>query len=272
MILPLPWVLMRLMAVHAHPDDESGKGAATTARYAAEGAEVLVVTCTGGERGEVLNPRMDTPEVRANLPEIRRREMTTAREILGVRQRFLGFADSGMREPLPPGCFARVSSDLAVARLVAVIREFRPQVMVTYDETGGYPHPDHIKTHEVAVAAFDAVAGTSHEISKLYYLCTFTREWFQAMHDALGPESPMEPVLAELPDTPSKITTRIRCEEFFAARDRALLAHATQIDPESGFMLHSRDVERVVWPTEDYYLARSFVPVELPEDDLFAGL
>jgi mycothiol S-conjugate amidase len=265
---------MRLMTVHAHPDDESSKGAATMARYAAEGAEVLVVTCTGGERGDVLNPRMDTAEVRANLPAIRRREMAAAREILGVRQRFLGFVDSGMREPLPAGCFARVPLDVAVRRLVAEIREFRPHVLVTYDETGGYPHPDHLRTHEVAVAAFEAVAGTPWAIPKLYYTCAFSRAWFQALHDALGPGSPMEPVLAELPDLPPKfeVTTRIRCADQFAVRDRALLAHATQIDPDNGFMVHSRDIERAVWPTEDYHLARSLIPVELPEDDLFAGL
>ncbi|WP_027945152.1 mycothiol conjugate amidase Mca [Amycolatopsis taiwanensis] len=265
---------MRLMAVHAHPDDESSKGAATLARYRAEGAEVLVVTCTGGERGDVLNPRLDRPEVWAGLPAIRQREMAAACEILGVRQQFLGFVDSGMREPLPPDCFARVPLDEAVDRLVTVINEFRPQVMVTYDETGGYPHPDHIRTHEVAMKAFEAVAGTSYEVSKLYYTCAFRREWFQAMHDAMGPKSPMGPVLAELPDTPPKwpVTTRIRCEEFFAIRDRAMLAHATQVDLDSGFMLHDRDVERAVWPTEDYHLARSLIPVDLPEDDLFAGL
>jgi mycothiol S-conjugate amidase len=265
---------LRLMAVHAHPDDESSKGAATTARYVREGAEVLVVTCTGGERGDVLNPRLDRPEVRADLPAIRRREMAAAREILGVRQRFLGFVDSGMREPLPEGCFAVIPLAEAVSALVETIREFRPHVMVTYDETGGYPHPDHIRTHEVAAAAFDEVAGTEWQVSKLYYFSAFTREWFQAMHDALGPESQLGPVLAELPDTPPKfpVTTRVRCADHFDIRDRALLAHATQVDPESGFMVHPRAVERAVWPTEDYHLARSLVPVSLPENDLFAGL
>src|SRR4051794_1926605 len=117
---------MRLMVVHAHPDDESSKGAATTARYAREGVEVLVVTCTGGERGDVLNPGLDRPEVRADLPAIRRREMAAAREILGVRQRFLGFADSGMGDPLPEGCFALAPLAEAVSALVEAIREFRP--------------------------------------------------------------------------------------------------------------------------------------------------
>ncbi len=101
---------LRLMAVHAHPDDESSKGAATMARYVAEGVEVLVVTCTGGERGSILNPKMDRPDILENIGEVRRQEMAKAREILGVEQRFLGFVDSGLpedeNEPLPDGCFA----------------------------------------------------------------------------------------------------------------------------------------------------------------------
>jgi mycothiol S-conjugate amidase len=266
---------MRLMAVHAHPDDESSKGAATMARYVAHGAEVMVVTCTGGERGSVLNPRLDRPEIRANLPAVRRREMAAAREILGVRHRFLGFVDSGMSGELPAGCFARQPLEVAVRPLLEAIREFRPQVLITYDETGGYPHPDHIRTHEVAVAAFDAAAGTPWQVSKLYYPCAYQRPWFQAMHDAMtarGIASQMGPVLAELPETHLPVTTRIRCEEYFEVRDRALLAHATQVDPGTGFLAHPRDLEREVWPTEDFSLARSFVPVELPEDDLFAGI
>ena len=152
---------LRLLAVHAHPDDESSKGAATMAKYVAEGARVLVATCTGGERGSVLNPAMDRPEVWARLPEIRVEEMNRAREILGVEQEFLGFVDSGLPEgdplpPLPEGCFALVPLEEAAAPLVALIRRFRPQVVTTYDERGGYPHPDHIKTHDISVYAFEA--------------------------------------------------------------------------------------------------------------------
>src|ERR1700712_3294795 len=120
---------MRLMTTHAHPDDESSKGAATMARYAAEGAEVLVCTFTGGERGDVLNPRMDRPEVHRDMAKIRRQEMEAAKQILGVQQRFLGFVDSGLPEngePLPEGCFGLVPLETAAAPLVAVIREFRP--------------------------------------------------------------------------------------------------------------------------------------------------
>src|SRR5690348_12038357 len=132
---------LRMMAVHAHPDDESSKGAATMARYVAEGADVLVVTCTGGEAGSVLNPAMDRPDVRDRLPEIRREEMDRAREILGVKQEWLGFLDSGLPEgdpppPLPDGCFALVPAQEAAIPLVRILREFRPHVVTTYDENG----------------------------------------------------------------------------------------------------------------------------------------
>lgn len=207
---------LRLLTVHAHPDDESSKGAATLARYAAEGVEVLVATCTGGERGSVLNPALDRPEVRADLTRIRREEMEAAREILGVRQQFLGFVDSGMpgpEEPLPEGCFAAQPLEVAAAPLVALIREFRPHVVITYDETGGYPHPDHVMTHKVAVEAFEAAAdpkrhpeaGEPWQAAKLYYHLALSRVWFQTLHDAMterGVASEMGELLAGWPDTP----------------------------------------------------------------------
>jgi mycothiol S-conjugate amidase len=275
---------LRLLSVHAHPDDESSKGAATLARYAAEGVDVLVATCTGGERGDILNPALDTPETRANLPQIRRREMAAAAEILGIRQRFLGFTDSGLPaegEPLPEGSFATLPLEEAAAPLVALIREFRPHVVITYDESGGYPHPDHIRTHEVTVEAFSAAAdptrysGTPWRPQKLYYQAVLSRSWFQAIHDATlaaGLDSAMGDVLAELPaEDEVPVTTRIRCEAYFATRDQALLAHATQVDPAHPFFAHSREIERKVWPYEDYHLAYP-KPGPEPEDDLFEGV
>jgi mycothiol S-conjugate amidase len=282
---------LRLMHVHAHPDDESSKGAATTAKYVAEGVAVLVVTCTGGERGSILNPNMDRPDILTNLGKIRRQEMARAREILGVAQEWLGFVDSGLPEgdpppPLPEGCFASVPLPEATERLVRVIRSFRPHVMTTYDENGGYPHPDHIRCHEVAVAAYEAAAdpyayanaGKSWSVAKLYYHHGFHRERTQALHDAMlarGLESPYAERLAQWkrdPEHAARITTRVTCVEYFLVRDRALLAHATQIDPEGPWFAVPLEVHQQAWPTEDYELARSRIPVELPETDLFAGL
>src|SRR3954453_3065900 len=148
------------MAVHAHPDDESSKGAATMAKYVSEGVDVLVVTCTGGERGSILNPKLQGDKyIEEHIHEVRAKEMAEAREILGVRQEWLGFVDSGLPEgdptpPLPDGCFALEDVDVAAERLVRLIRTFRPHVITTYDENGGYPHPDHIMTHKISVGGF----------------------------------------------------------------------------------------------------------------------
>ena len=286
---------LRLMAVHAHPDDESSKGAASTARYVAEGVDVMVVTCTGGERGEVLNPKLaDDPDIAANLSEVRRREMDRAREILGVRQEWLGFVDSGYledyrvedRDKLPDGCFARVPLGDAAAPLVALMRSFRPHVVTTYDEEGGYPHPDHIMCHDVSVAAFEAAADPTHrpdlgdpwQPSKLYYHHGFHRERFEVLHQAMldaGLESPFREWLDEWVDRPGdedRITTRVPCAEYFPVRDDALRAHATQIDADGWWFGVPMEVQQQAWPTEEYERARCFVDAPLPEDDLFAGL
>ncbi len=282
---------LRLMHVHAHPDDESSKGAASTARYVAEGVAVRVVTLTGGERGSVLNPAMDRPDVWASIAQIRRAEMDEARRILGISQEWLGFVDSGFPEgdpppPLPDGSFAALPLDEPVRRLVASIRRFRPHVVTTYDENGGYPHPDHVRCHEVTVAAVDAAgdpqafpeAGAPWAPLKLYYHHAFHRQRTQALHDEMlrrRLESPYAQRLAEWPDDPDhdrRITTRVPCAEYFAVRDAALLAHATQIDPDGAWFACPREVHQAAWPTEDYELVRSLVPTVLPEDDLFAGV
>jgi mycothiol S-conjugate amidase len=278
------------MAVHAHPDDESSKGAATMARYVAEDVDVLVVTCTGGERGSILNPAMDRPEILENIGAVRQEEMARAREILGVRQHWLGFVDSGFPEgdplpPLPEGCFALEKLEEAAEPLVREIREFRPHVVLTYDEKGGYPHPDHVKCHEISVEAFEAAgdpdryqgAGEPWQPLKLYYHMTFTRDRMVALHEAmheLGLDSPYEDWLKRVEERPQpwEVTTRVPCADHFETRDRALLAHATQIDPNGFWFAVPLEVQRKAWPTEDYHLARSLVDTELPEDDLFAGI
>ena len=279
---------LRLMHVHAHPDDESSKGAASTARYVAEGVDVLVVTVTGGEAGSVLNPAMDRPQVWANISDIRRAEMDRAREILGIRQEWLGYVDSGFPEgdPLPPGCFALVPLEESAGRLVEVIRRFRPHVVTTYDEKGGYPHPDHVRCHEVAVEAFDAAgdasrypqAGQAWAPMKLYYHHAFHRQRTQALHEEMlrrGLDSPYAERLEQWvpdPEHDNRVTTLVPCAEFFATRDAALLAHETQIDPHGAWFACPREVHEAAWPTEDYELVRSTVPTRIPEDDLFAGI
>jgi mycothiol S-conjugate amidase len=273
---------LRLMAVHAHPDDESSKGAAMMAKYVAEGVDVLVVTCTGGERGSVLNKKLDRPEVLANISEIRRAEMDRAREILGVKQAWLGFVDSG----LPEGCFALAEMDDAVGALVARIREFRPQVITTYDENGGYPHPDHIMTHKISVEAFDAAgdpdrfpdAGEPWQPLKLYYNMGFNRGRVVALHEgmlAAGLESPYAEWLKEWEDREDRgdrVTTRVPAADYFERRDDALRAHATQVDPEGFWFKIPLEIQQKVWPTDDFELARSLVDSTTPEDDLFAGI
>jgi mycothiol S-conjugate amidase len=281
---------LRLMAVHAHPDDESSKGAATLARYVDEGAQVLVVSCTGGERGDILNPKLkDSPELKRDMAQVRRQEMAKAVEALGVQHSWLGFVDSGLPEgdplpPLPDGCFALEPLETASEPLVRLVREFRPHVITTYDENGGYPHPDHIMCHKVSVEAFEAAGdpqrytGTGDPWTplKLYYDRGFNKRRMNLMHETLlaeGLESPFAEWMERVKDWPDPvITTQVQCADWFSRRDAALLAHATQIDPDGWFFSIPREIQQRVWPTEDYQLVRSLVDSPTPEDDLFAGI
>lgn len=283
-----PLAGLRLMHVHAHPDDESSKGAASTAKYVAEGVEVHVATCTGGERGSILNPAMERPGVLENIAAIRSAEMDRAREILGITQDWLGFVDSGMPDDpadLPDGCFARVPLEEPVEALVRLIRRVRPHVMTTYDERGGYPHPDHIRCHEVSMAAYAAAAdpeqfphaGEPWQVLKVYYQFTFSRPRMAALHQAMldrGLESPYTEWMSHPADPAwdARVTTRVPSAEYFAVRDAALLAHETQIDPDGFWFAVPREIQEEVWPTEDFQLVDSRVPTTLPEDDLFAGI
>lgn len=280
---------LRLLHVHAHPDDESSKGAATTAYYVAQGVDVLVATCTGGERGSILNPKLDSPENWRNLAALRSAEMSRAAEILGIRQVWLGYVDSGMPEEgeeLPADAFARLDPALAAGPLVKVIREFRPHVLTTYDESGGYPHPDHIQCHRVSMAAVDAAAdpcawpehGEPWQVPKVYFDMTLHRGRYAALDAAMHEAGLARPYAewladwAEDPDRLSRLTTFVPCADYFGVRNEALLAHATQIDPDGRWFAVPLEIQRAGWPTEDYQLVRSTVPVELPESDLFAGL
>jgi mycothiol S-conjugate amidase len=269
------------------------------AMYAAAGVEVMVATCTDGSRGDIQNPAVEgEPHPKRDMAGARRLEMDQAAKVLGIQQRWLGFTDSGLPEgdplpPLPAGSFAVQPLERAAAPLVRLVRDFKPQVIVSYDENGGYPHPDHIMAHRVAVEAFAAAgdparypdAGAAWEPSKLYYDRAFSPDRFRALHFALeeaGLQSPYAQRLAAWLETDAEghtppqgahaTTTQIDCGDFFEARDDALRAHRTQVDPLGFFFAVSAEMQRRVWPWEDYSLIESRVPAELPEKDLFAGL
>jgi mycothiol S-conjugate amidase len=280
------------MFVHAHPDDESSKGAATMARYAKEGHRVSVVTCTDGGAGDILNPAMDRLGVKERMVEIRQEELAEALAILGVTDHWwLGYPDSGYVEGfagdgtlLDPDCFYNAPMDEAVERLVRIVRAEKPDVLVTYPEGGGYPHPDHIRCHDITVAAFDAAsdparypgAGAPWQVTKLYYMGAFNRRKVEALHAACGERGIESPFTGWLerwdPDEKDPSTTRIDVGDFLGHRTRALIAHATQVDPAGMWFKLPDEVIREVYPWEDYTLARSLVPTDLPEDSLFAGL
>jgi mycothiol S-conjugate amidase len=279
---------LALLTIHAHPDDESSKGAGSVARYTAEGVRAVLVCCTGGEQGDILNPAMDTPEVRANLPDVRMRELEDAAKIIGYDEVvLLGYRDSGMPDTPAnedPRSFARADLADAVGRLVAIIRRVRPQVVVTYPEDQqGYPHPDHLRVHEVTLPAVDAAAdpsaypeaGEPWRVAKIYY-SAWSRARIVATHEKyleLGLESPFDDKWFERPSNDEEITTRVDTSAVPEVRRLALLAHATQVDPTSKFWFGlPPEVADLIYPIDDYTLARTTVETTLPEDDLFAGL
>jgi mycothiol S-conjugate amidase len=283
---------LHAMFVHAHPDDESSKGAATMARYAKEGYRVSVVTLTDGSRGDILNPAMDVPGVLDRMTEIRQEEIARALQILGVEEHhWLGYVDSGYVEGfagdgslLEPDCFYNADLDEAVRRLVGIIRAERPHVLGTYPEGGGYPHPDHIRCHDVTVAAFDAAAdaerfpdaGPPWTAQKLYYVGAFNRRKVEALHAACGERGLESPFTGWLerwdPDEVDPTTTSIEVADYLPQRSQALIAHATQVDPNGMWFSIPDEVVADVYPYEDFELARSRVDTEVPEDSLFAGL
>ena len=213
---------LRLMAVHAHPDDESSKGAATMAQVRRRRAhDVLVVSCTGGERGDVLNPQLkEDAHILRDLAQVRRDEMAAAQAILGVEHTWLGFVDSGLPEgdplpPLPEGCFALEPLEVTTEALVREIRRFRPHVVTTYDENGGYPHPDHIMSHTVSMAAFvaagdaDGLPARGRAVAAAEALlqpAASAKARIEAFHEALtalGEESPYAEWLEQLEAAPT---------------------------------------------------------------------
>jgi mycothiol S-conjugate amidase len=277
-----------LLTVHAHPDDEASKGPGTVATYHAAGVRTVLVTCTGGEEGDILNPAMDTPAIRADIAGVRARELESAAQIIGYDDVvMLGYRDSGMKDSeanKDPRCFAAADLDDAVERLVEVVRRERPQVMIAYGEDhSGYPHPDHIRAHEISLAAFSAAAdpdaypaaGEAFQPLKLYYTVWSARR-IRAMHEKfleLGLESPFDERWLSRGGDDDEITTSIDISGFGDVRREALLAHATQVDPTSKFWFGlPPEIARSVHPYDDYVLAQSLVETELPESDLFAGI
>jgi mycothiol S-conjugate amidase len=284
---------LRLLSVHAHPDDEASKGAGTVAAYADQGIRSVLVCCTGGEAGDILNPAVDTPEVRANLHDVRKAELQASVDAIGYAQLYLlGYHDSGMPDTetnARSDNFANAPLDEAVGRLVEIIRSEQPQVIVTYAEDRKfYPHPDHIRVHEISVPAFEAAgsperfpdAGEPWQPSKMYYT-GWSRRRIVALHEAYearGEESPFAQWFErDFPDDDEvPFTTEIDVGDYLHRRRAALLAHRTQVDPEGFWMRLPDDVIRDVFPWEEYVLARSLVDTGVPEgeleDDLFAGL
>lgn len=277
-----------LLSIHAHPDDEASKGAPTVAKYKTEGVRAVLVTCTGGEEGDILNPAMDRPEIRADLAAVRKRELEAASALIGYDELvLLGYRDSGMPDSeanARPDAFANADLDEAVARLVKIIRREQPQVILTYgDDQQGYPHPDHLRVHDISLPAFDLAGDHTYRPDlgepftplKMYY-SVWSRARVEATHAKfveLGLESPFSDDWFTRPSQDDRVTTSIDIEPWFDVRLEALLAHATQVDPESAFWFGlPREIARTVHPFEDYILAHSRVETSVPETDLFAGI
>jgi len=279
-----------LLSVHAHPDDEASKGAPTVAKYHAEGVHTVLVTATGGEEGDILNPAMDTPEVRADIGRVRMAELKAATEIIGYDDTvLLGYRDSGMPDTEAnknPASFGQAPLDEAVEKLVAIIRRTRPQVVITYGEDhSGYPHPDHIRVHQISVLAFDSAsdpdkypeAGPPFAPAKLYY-SVWAASRFREIHakfEELGLESPFDEKWLARIGRDETYTTTIDIEGFTDVRAEALKAHATQVDPTSKFWFGlPPEVMRDIHPTEEFYLARSRIgpTTGVTEKDLFEGV
>jgi N-acetyl-1-D-myo-inositol-2-amino-2-deoxy-alpha-D-glucopyranoside deacetylase len=287
--------------VHAHPDDETINNGATMARYVAEGAAVTLLTCTLGEEGEVLVPELAqlAADQADQLGGYRIGELAAAMAALGVTDwRFLGgagrYRDSGMMDTPAndkPRAFWRADLDEAVAHAVAVVRETRPQVVVTYDEIGGYGHPDHIQAHRVAMAAVASAAdpayrpdlGAAWEVAKVYW-CTMPRSVVQAGVDAmaaLGEASPFEG-LGDLDEVPfavadEVVTTEVDGRAHAAAKEAAMRAHPTHMTVDGPFFALSNNLGQEVLGTEYYRLVKGARGPAGPgpqgwEDDLFAGL
>jgi N-acetyl-1-D-myo-inositol-2-amino-2-deoxy-alpha-D-glucopyranoside deacetylase len=277
-----------LVAVHAHPDDECIGTGGALARASAEGVRTVLVTCTDGAVGEISDPSLATPQ---NLAEVRARELDAAVAVLGVARLVkLGYRDSGMAgtaDNEDPRSFHQADFDQAVGRVVEILRAERPQVLVTYDENGGYGHPDHVRAHQVAVAAFSASAdperypeaGEPWAPTKLYYavIPRSAMERFAERMRAAGIEVPFER-RAEGEAAPAvpfgvsddRVTTTVDVSGYVDRKRAALVCHATQMGPEQFFMKLPEQVFAEVFGRETFQRVTGDGP--LPETDLFSGI
>lgn len=280
---------LTLLAVHAHPDDEIFGGGAL-ARVADEGIRVVLVTATRGEEGEILDPDLDPDEARSRLGSIREEELRQAAALLGIGEiHLLGYRDSGMAGTPAndnPDNFHNTDLDEVTGRLVRIIRETRPQVIVTYDERGNYGHPDHIAAHRAAVAAFEAAPDPGRfptpglepwQPLKLYYTAFPRGDLLRfreiARERGLGPEEESAEDDLESYTVPDEmVTTRLDVRLWVGRKVAAMRVHRTQIPEDSFFLAMPEDMLELVWGTESFIRARSLVDAPDREDDLFAGL
>jgi len=289
------------MTIHAHPDDEASKGAPTVARYYEERVRTVLVCCTGGEEGDLQNPALREPgemfhnltpeQEKALMAEVRPHELNQSIAAIGFSAlHWLGYRDSGMAGAETnnhPDCFHMAELDEAVGRLVALIRAERPQVILTYnDDQAGYPHPDHIRVHDISVLAFERAGdaswypgtGAPWQPEKMYYTL-WAKERVMAVHEALllkYGESPFDENWRNRPSQDHRITTRLDIGKYLHARTESLRAHATQVDPTSKWWFGLDDDELAkVYPWEDWILAMSThgdIPEGIMETDLFYGV
>ena len=271
---------LTLMAVHAHPDDEASSTGGVLAKYSAEGVRTVVVTCTNGEFGDSpdgVKPGSDGHDER-EVAQIRLAELEEASKYLGVTNtELLGYHDSGMLEwdyKDRPDAFCNVPRATVSARIAALIERYRPQVVVTYDENGGYQHPDHV---HAARCAADAVSATGIP-AKLYLTAMRFSEWrqiWEALREA-GEDVPdtggISPeMLRQMEQAERRITTTVDIRPVLERKRAALLAHASQVS-ESWFSKIPEDVATRVFGVEHFIRAADSTGAAVPEDDLFAGL
>lgn len=266
-----------LLLVHAHPDDEAISTGGAMMKAKADGHRVVLVTATRGEAGEIYN--MDEAASRPRLGEIRTHELEDASRLLGVdRGEFLGYRDSGMvgtPENDDARSFHQAPLQEAAARLVEILREEKPDVVVTYAEDGVYGHPDHIKAHHVTNAALDQLLRTSEPWTpkKLYYTA-IPRSMMQAFMEQMPEEAKAQQNSAmRIEGTPDElVTTRIDVSPYTARKRQAFAAHVSQNDPNSWFATMADQIYELAFGTEYYQLTRGKPGSAIPEDDLFAGI